>query len=162
MSLRSSVTLQVATDVERCRAFLFFRCIPQFVPRHSKNSANFLPASKDDVRGGWSQNQKLNLNVRKKRGGRSAALRAEKFPSALSPRFCRGWCTPFIFLCLQAFPGPNHVRMARLVHGNLPLGFSVLLLRRFAHSCLYQKLHRRSEHTHLRACNNVTGLCVIS
>src|SRR5215469_4714283 len=65
--------------------------------------------------------------------GRSAALRAEKFPGALSPWFCRGRA-PFIFLCLLGFPGPNHLRMARLVHGNLPLGFSVLLLRRSAHS----------------------------
>ena len=136
-SLPASIFLQVAADVELAERFSFFRRILPLVPRQSKNSANFFPASKDDVRGGWSQNQKLNLNVRKKRGGRSAALRAEKFPSALSPWFCRGWCTPFIFLCLLGFPGPNHVRMARLVHGNLPLGFSVLLLRRSAHSGPY-------------------------
>ena len=68
-----------------------------------------------------------------KRGERSAALGAEKLPGALSPWFCRGRA-PFIFLCLLGFPGPNHLRMARLVHGNLPLSFSVLLLRRSAHS----------------------------
>jgi len=79
------------------------------------------------------QNQKLNLNAWK-RGERSAALGAEKLPGALSPWFCRGRWAPFIFLCLLGFPGPNHLRMARLVHGNLPLSFSVLLLRRSAHS----------------------------
>ena len=79
------------------------------------------------------QNQKLNLNAWK-RGERSAALGAEKLPGALSPWFCRGRWAPFIFLCLLGFPGPNHLRMARIVHGNLPLSFSVLLLRRSAHS----------------------------
>jgi len=74
-----------------------------------------------------SQSQTLN----RKPDGRSAALRAEKLPGALSPWFCRGRA-PFLFLCLLGFPGPNHLRMARLVHVNLPLGFSVLLLRRSA------------------------------
>ena len=41
--LPASIFLQVAADVERCRAFLFFRRIPQLVPRRAKNSANFLP-----------------------------------------------------------------------------------------------------------------------
>ena len=163
----ASIFLQVAADVELCRAFLFLQAHPetrpeilqklsQLLPRMSEtdrtslHSGPIIPRgwlankldrldrgperAKDDVRGGSSQNQKLNLNVRKKRGRRSAALRAEKFPSALSPWFCRGWCTPFIFLCLLGFPGPNHLRMARLVHSNPPLSFSVLLLRRSAHS----------------------------
>ena len=182
----ASIFLQVAADVERCRAFLFLQARPETRPEILQKLSQLLPRmsetdrtslhwdpiiprgwlankldrldrnperAKDDVRGGSSQNQKLNLNVRKKRGRRSAALRAEKFPSALSPWFCRGWCAPFIFLCLLGFPGPNHLRIARPVHGNLPLSFSVPLLRRSAHcgrmdgNCRSPKLRPNSKST---------------
>src|SRR6516225_1352296 len=106
-------------------------CCPIFPPGSLANRLDWLDRgperAKDDVRGGFV----AEPDAESKPDGRSAALRAEKLPGALSPWFCRGRA-PFIFLCLLGFPGPNHLRMARLVHVNLPLGFSVLLLRRSA------------------------------
>lgn len=54
------------------------------------------------------------------RGHESAAPRAVKLFPTLSLRFPQGWWAPFIFLCLLSFPGPNHLWVARLVHGDLP------------------------------------------
>lgn len=51
-------------------------------------------------------------------GARSRAVTA-RILATLSPRFCRGRCAPFVFLCLLGFPGANHLRVARLVHDNL-------------------------------------------
>lgn len=42
----------------------------------------------------------------------------------------QGRRAPLVLLRLLRLPRPNHLRMARLVHGNLPYGFSLLLSRR--------------------------------
>ena len=49
----------------------------------------------------------------------STAPRAVKLFATLSLQFPRAWWAPFISLCLFGFPGPNHMRVARLVHGVL-------------------------------------------
>ena len=61
-----------------------------------------------------------NLINFRKAGRRSAAFWGRRLLATLSLRFCRGRCAPFTFLCLLGFPGPNHLRVAGLVHGNLP------------------------------------------
>src|SRR5215470_11211915 len=55
-----------------------------------------------------------------KAGVRSVVLADERLLATLWPRSCGGRCSPFVFLCLLGFPGPNHLRVARLVHRNLP------------------------------------------
>ena len=75
-------------------------------------------------------------NQRESTPGSFSALSA-----GLSPRVWLGSCrssrrgrwAPFVFCVCWVFQGPNHLRMARPVHGNLPLSFSVPLLRRSAH-----------------------------
>jgi hypothetical protein len=48
-----------------------------------------------------------------------AGSSAVKVFATLSLQFPRAWWAPFISLCLLGFPGPNHLWVTRLVHGNL-------------------------------------------
>src|SRR5207302_4279426 len=64
----------------------------------------------------------------------SAALIGGRLLTALSSLSSCSQRAPFILLCLVRFPGPNHLRVARLVHGasiKASLYFKRLSLKRF-------------------------------
>ena len=57
--------------------------------------------------------------------GYSANVRGAKLLAKLSPLFPCARCTPFAFLYLLGFPGPNYLRAAGFVHNNLLWGGGV-------------------------------------
>src|SRR5437870_5150169 len=82
----------------------------------------------------------------------SAALIGGRLLTALSSLSSCSQRAPFILLCLVRFPGPNHLRVARLVHGasiKASLYFKRLSLKRF-----YQRARSRSPPARLLLSRN--------